>query len=128
MKSKIALFFLALTLSGCAGVKEWIPSFWDDNQSKIAVDLRYNVSRLDCTQEHLPQVKTIKDNLDLLQLYSESKKTVDVLKLINPMTETVSDFYNRSKQKQGSNAYCELKKKLMATQSKAIAETILGRF
>jgi len=128
MNIKAMILVGALALTGCSSVKEWIPSFWDDNQSKVTIDLRQSVNQLDCSKEHLPQIVPIKTNLEWLQLYSESKKTTDVMKLIKPMTETVDDFYNRSKQKQGSTAYCELKKKLMVVQARAISETILRRF
>jgi hypothetical protein len=44
------------------------------------------------------------------------------------MQETVDDFYKRSNEKQGSETYCEIKKKVMATQAEKAASAILGRF
>jgi hypothetical protein len=121
---------LALTLTGCATVKDWVPSFSDTNQSARIIDVRQSVSQLDCKQTHAPQVKKIKDNLDWFQLYSESKgwRQNDVLKLVKPMQETVDDFYKRSTEKQGSETYCEIKKKVMSTQAEKAASAILGRF
>ena len=125
-----AMVMTAVLLSGCAAVKEQIPSFWDDNQSYKVIDIRQSVAQIDCKQTHAPQVKVVKDNLQWLQFYSESKgsRQNDVLRLIKPMQETVDDFYKRSLDKQGSEMYCELKKKLMTTQSESIASTVLGRF
>ena len=127
---KAIVLTLALTLTGCATVKEWIPSFSDPNQSARIIDVRQSVAQLDCKQAHAPQVKIIKDNLECFQLYSESKgwRQQDVLKLVKPMQETVNDFYKRSTEKQGSETYCEIKKKLMATQADKAASAVLGRF
>jgi hypothetical protein len=127
---RILILTLALSLTGCASVKEWIPSFSDPNQSARIVDVRQSVAQLDCKQPHAPQVKRIKDNLEWFQLYSESKgwRQNDVLKLVKPMQETVDDFYKRSTEKQGSDTYCEIKKKLMAAQADKAAGAVLGRF
>jgi hypothetical protein len=129
MKQLVALSLVVL-LTGCASVKEWIPSFSDPNQSARIIDVRQSVAQLDCKQTHAPQVKKIKDNLDWFQLYSDSKgwRQNDVLKLVKPMQETVDDFYKRSVEKQGSETYCEIKKKVMTTQAEKAASAILGRF
>lgn len=117
-------------LSGCASIKTWIPSFWDDNQSAKIVDVRLKVDRIDCSLDQLPQISTIKDDLRWFELYSESKgwRQDDVRRVIKPMQETVEDMYKRSQSEQGSKIYCELKKKVMQQQSKRAAEAILGRF
>ena len=122
---------LILCLTGCASIKEMIPSFQDPNQSAKIIDVRQSVAQLDCKQPHAPQVKQIKDNLEWFELYSTSKgdRQKDVLRLIKPMQETVDDFYKRStSEKQGSETYCEIKKKLMATQAERAASAVLGRF
>jgi hypothetical protein len=122
---------LILCLSGCASIKEMIPSFQDPNQSAKIIDVRQSVAQLDCKQPHAPQVKQIKDNLEWFELYSTSKgeRQNDVLRLIKPMQETVDDFYKRStSEKQGSDTYCEIKKKLMTTQAERAASAVLGRF
>jgi len=122
---------LVLCLSGCASIKEMIPSFQDPNQSAKIIDVRQSVAQLDCKQPHAPQVKQIKDNLEWFELYSTSKgeRQNDVLRLIKPMQETVDDFYKRStSEKQGSDTYCEIKKKLMTTQAERAASAVLGRF
>jgi flagellar basal body L-ring protein FlgH len=129
MKQLVALSLVVL-LTGCASVKNWVPSFSDPNQSARIIDVRQSVAQLDCKQTHAPQVKKIKDNLDWFQLYSDSKgwRQNDVLKLVKPMQETVDDFYKRSVEKQGSETYCEIKKKVMTTQAEKAASAILGRF
>ena len=126
----LAAAVLALSLTGCATVQNWIPSFWDDNQSRAIVDVRQSVAQLDCSIDHTPQVKRIKDHLEWFDLYSESKgsRQQDVRKLIGPMKETVDDFYKRSIDKQGTKAYCEIKKKIMILQSEKSASAVLGRF
>ena len=133
IKSFLFVGFFSVTVSGCATVdtvKGWVPSFWDDNQSAKIIDVRQLVAQLDCQQEHLPQVKRIKDNLHWFELYSDSKgmRQQDVLRISKPMQETVDDFYKRSLSQQGSVVYCELKKKILTTQSEHAAQAILGRF
>jgi hypothetical protein len=130
MKKLIAILAVSLSVTGCASIQSMIPSFWDDNQSRAIVDVRQSVVQLDCEKEHAPQVKRIKDNLQWFQLYSDSKgkRQQDVLKLVAPMQETVDDFYKRSLDKQGSTSYCEIKKKILTTQTEKAAAAILGRF
>jgi hypothetical protein len=132
MKRLLLIGTVAL-LQGCASfsfqnIKDQIPSFWDPNQSKSVIDIRQSVENLNCKEIHAPQVKVIKDNIQWFALYSESKGTKDVLVLVKPMEATVDDFYKRSLEKQGSEIYCELKKKILITQSSKVAETVLGRF
>jgi hypothetical protein len=107
-----------------------IPSFSDVNQSAKIIDVRQSVALLDCKKDHAPQVKNIKDNLQWFQLYSESKgwRQNDVIKLIKPIQETTDDFYKRSLDKQGSEGYCEIKKKILTQQTDKAATAILGRF
>jgi hypothetical protein len=133
MKKSIAIAVVAISLSGCSTmstVKGWIPSFWDDNQSNKIVDVRMSVEKLDCTQDQLPQVTKIRDDLKWFELYSQSKgwRQADVLRVIKPMQETVDDMYKRAKDQQGSKMYCELKKKVMQSQSERAAQAVLGRF
>jgi hypothetical protein len=128
---RLLALILAVALTGCASVKDMIPSFQDPNQSAKIIDVRQSVAQLDCKQPHAAQVKQIKDNLQWFELYSTSKgdRQKDVLRLVKPMQETVDDFYKRSiSEKQGSDAYCEIKKKIMTTQAEKAASAVLGRF
>ena len=132
MKKLLIVGMVAL-LQGCAtfsfqDLKDQIPSFWDANQSKSVIDIRQSVEKLNCKEPHAPQVKVIKDNIQWFVLYSESKGTKDVLNLIKPMESTVDDFYKRSLEKQGSEMYCDIKKKILITQSSTVAKTVIGRF
>jgi hypothetical protein len=130
---KLLLVGLVALLQGCAtfsfqNIKDQIPSFWDDNQSRSVIDIRQSVEKLNCKEPHAPQVKVIKDNIQWFILYSDSKGTKDVLTLVKPMESTVDDFYKRSLEKQGTEIYCDIKKKILTTQSSAVAKTVIGRF
>jgi len=132
MKRLVLIGMVAL-LQGCAtfsfqNIKDQIPSFWDDNQSKSVIDIRQSVEKLNCKEPHAPQVKVIKDNIQWFILYSDSKGTKDVLTLVKPMESTVDDFYKRSLEKQGTEIYCDIKKKILITQSSTVAKTVIGRF
>jgi len=130
---RLALIGLVALLQGCAtfsfqDIKDQIPSFWDDNQSRSVIDIRQSIEKLNCKELHAPQVKVIKDNIQWFILYSDSKGTKDVLTLVKPMESTVDDFYKRSLEKQGTEIYCDIKKKILITQSSAVAKTVIGRF
>lgn len=126
----LILILAAATLAGCANMYKYIPSFWDDNQSRAITDVRLAVARLDCAEPHLAQAQQIKDRIDWFMLYSESKgrSQQDVIKLVEPMKATVDDFHKRSSEKQGSKTYCELKKKVMIEQAQRAAGSVLGRW
>jgi hypothetical protein len=125
---KLTAGLLIFLLVGCQTIKDNIPSFWDDNQSKAVIDIRQAVLSLDCKQPHAPQVAVIKKNMDWLIIYSQVKDSRDVLRLVKPMNETVNDFYDRSTVKQGSEAYCNMKKKILDAQSDTVAKAVIGRF
>jgi hypothetical protein len=129
MKKLLAIIVL-VTLTGCSTVKSWVPSFWDDNQSSSIINLRLSIERLDCTKPQLPQVAGIRDQVTWFELYSESKgwRQADVLGVVAPMKESIDDFYKRSQAAQGSQTYCEIKKKLLQTQARTAASAVLGRF
>ena len=129
----ISIGALALTLQGCMAIgvlKDYIPSFWDDNQSAKIIDIRQMTYSIDCEQSQLFQAKTINNHIEWFQLYSESKgwRQNDVLKIISPMKETVDDWVKRSQEKEGSKTYCELKKRTLKSQADRAAEAVLGRF
>jgi desulfoferrodoxin (superoxide reductase-like protein) len=125
---KLSVVALTLALAGCGSLTFEIPSFWDDNQAARIIDVRKSIDDLDCATAHAPQVKTIQHHLKWFELYSQSKRTPDVARLIQPMQATVDDFYKRSVENPGSPAYCELKKRVMVTQGETVARAVLGRF
>lgn len=127
---RIMILLCAVLISGCSTMTNWIPSFWDDNQSAKIVDVRLKVDRLDCKSDQLAQITVIRDDLRWFQLYSESKGKLqkDVLRLVGPMQETVEDMFKRNSEGKGSVTYCELKKKIMQQQSERAAAGVLGRY
>jgi len=130
MRKLLFTGMVVMSLTGCASIKEMVPSFSDVNQSSKIIDVRQSVAQLNCKEAHAPQVKVIKDNLQWFVMYSESKgwRQNDVIKLVKPIQDTVDDFYKRSIDKQGTESYCEIKKKIMTTQTEKAASAILGRF
>ena len=132
MKKLIAICLL-VALTGCANIPnplKWIPSGQDLNQSSKIIDVRMGVERLDCQGDQLAQVIRIRDDLRWFELYSQGKgvRHQDVIELIKPIQATVEDFYTRSKTGGGSVAYCEIKRRILATQVNRAAEAVLGRF
>lgn len=127
----ILLSLAVIMLTGCSTAYKYIPSFWDDNQSSRAIDIRQSVQQLDCSQPHRPQAQRIADNVEWFVMYSESKgrSQQDVLKLIEPLKATADDFLKRSSgEQQGSKTYCELKKRVMIEQAQRMAGSVLGRW
>jgi len=126
MKTIIALCLLAV-ITGCTHVQKWVPSFWDDNQSRMIADAGLYVEQIDCGQPQLAQIQRVDQELRRFQLYSQAKGTLqqDVLRLVEPMKQTTSEWVKRG---EGSKTYCEIKKKLLVTQSERAAKVILGRW
>lgn len=129
MNKLIAILAISL-LSGCANIVGLIPSFNDVNQSQKIVDVRMSVDQLDCAKTQYPQALVIQRELRWFELYSESAgiRNQDVIRIIKPMQESVTDFVNRTKDKDASKVYCDLKKRAMQEQAARAAGAILGRF
>jgi uncharacterized protein YceK len=127
MKNLLLAAITVAALSGCATVQNWIPSFWDDNQSHYITEARLSVSKIDCSQPQAPQVAGIADNLKRFELYSTAKGGLqkDVLRVIEPMQSTVKEWQDRG---EGSKTYCEIKKKLLTQQGERASKVILGRW
>jgi hypothetical protein len=129
---KTLLILTVLLLQGCAGLTGLIPSFWDDNQSVKIVDVRLSLERLDCGQPQAAQLKSVRDNILWFQLYSTSKgsRQADVVKLTQPLSETVEEWYKRVSAEgyKENKIYCDMKKKIAEEQAARAAKAILGRF
>jgi len=131
---RLFVILLVASLTGCAGVTDritgFIPSFSDPNQSAKIIDVRQSVEQLDCDKDQLPQAVRIRENIRWFILYSESrgKRDRDVIAIVTPMLDTVNDMIKRAEDHQGSKGYCEIKKKIMQSQSERAAATVLGRF
>lgn len=108
----------ALVLSACSTV----PSFYDDNESLLAVDVRMAVNELNCTgQSVADETAYLKWSIDRLAMYSESKKSTDVYPLVIKMKETTNGI-------ETSPTICSLKKKVLDKQSADIANAVMRRF
>ena len=123
----IASVILTVLLSGCTTLQSWVPSFWDDNQSAYIITARLSVERINCLEPQLTQVQVLAEDLRRFELYSEAKGSLqrDVLRVIEPMQSTVKEWQTR---KEGSRAYCEIKKKLLTQQAERASKVILGRW
>lgn len=129
MKNLIAVLAF-LTLTGCANIVGWIPSFNDSNQSQKIIDVRMTVDQLDCARAQHAQALVIQRELRWFELYSESAgiRNQDVIRIIKPMQESVADFVNRTEKQDASKIYCDLKKQALQEQAARAAGVILGRF
>ena len=128
---KILIILAMCGLTGCStvqSVKDIIPSFWDDNQSKVATDLQVYSRRLDCSKPLQPQLESIEIPLQWLTVYSQTKNTKDVLKITNTFNTTYGEFKDRVKAGSVSPIYCDIKQKLFVQQADMIAKAVLGRF
>jgi uncharacterized protein YceK len=125
MKRLLAITVL-VTLSGCASIVDMIPSRWDVNQAKVTTDLRQSTHNFDCKADQRAQLKTIAEQAQWFELYSESKGTKDVAQLGKTLQATVKEFQDRAQPV--SPIYCDIKRKLMIQQADIIAKTTQGRF
>ena len=127
MKTLAIIGAAALTLTGCATVQNWVPSFWDDNQSRIIVDARLYIEQIDCDQPQTAQILRVDQELRRFQVYSQAKGTLqkDVLRVIDPMKTSTEEWVKRG---EGSKTYCEIKKKLLTQQADRASSVILGRW
>lgn len=131
MKTLFIAVLTTVSLTGCAGIVNMVPSFWDDNQSASIIHVRQSIEQVTCQPgTQLADAGKILDQLQWFRLYSESKgqRQQDVLEIIKPMEDTVKDWQKRSQAKEGSQAYCQAKKRIMQRQSERAAESVLGRF
>lgn len=121
---------VSVGLTGCGSLYKYIPSFWDDNQSVKIIDVRQKTHNIDCGQPQAPQAEAIVRDLQWFRLYSDSKgrSQQDVMALIQPMQETAEDWMKRSREKEGSRTYCEIKKKVLVGQADRAAGSVLGRW
>ncbi|GEM_PF-3159417 len=120
MRKLLPILYIAL-LVGCGN----IPSFYDDNESMLAVKVRLHVTNLDCDNLKESDLVNLNQSVSMLSLYSDSKNSTDIGSLIDKMKETWSGLYAK---KEPSPTYCNLKKRALDSQSQNIAKAIMGRF
>lgn len=127
MKKLIAIIAL-VSLTGCAGLLDYIPSRWDVNQAKVSTDLRQTAVNFDCKGDQKSQLVTLSNQIQWFELYSESKGTKDVAKLGQTIQTTTKEFQDRLDKGPVSPLYCEMKKKLFIQQADIMARAVQGRF
>jgi hypothetical protein len=124
----LTFLLIVLILTGCATVKNMLPSKWDDNQAKVAIDIRQDAIHFDCTGDQKLQLTQIAKDVEWFELYAQSKGTEDVAKLNTVFFNTVKEFQERVKAGPVSPMYCDLKRKIMIQQSEIIAKAVQNRF
>ncbi len=125
---KKLIVVLAIALTGCSSLKDYWPSKWDVNQSKIVTDIQQSARNFDCKADILAQAKVLQEQVEWLDIYSKTKDTRDVAKITGLMNSTVTELKDRSSKGPVSPLYCDIKKKVMIQQSDMIAHTVQGRF
>lgn len=114
---KYLVFAFVIILSGCSTITD--TSFYDDNESMLAVEVRYSVETLNCDYV----TNKVRYKILKLKLYSESKKSGDIYSLVEKMEKTASTVEPGMKV-----AVCKIKKKILQKQSKDIANAIMRRY
>ncbi len=132
MKKILLIAVTSVALTGCASITQWIPSFWDDNQSAKIIDIRQKAHNIQC--DTVETQKTHADGLvkdiQWFLLYSDSKGALqkDVVRLVEPMQQTVGDWAKRTATGEASKGYCKIKKKVIIVQADKAANSVLWRY
>jgi len=127
MKRLIAVVAF-LSLTGCAGIMDMIPSGWDANQAKVITDIQLEVRHFDCKAELKPQVDQLARDVEWFDIYAKTKPTRDIAKLTGTITDTVKELQDRVAKGPVSPLYCDLKKKIIQQQVDILAGSVQGRF
>jgi hypothetical protein len=127
MKKLLAVLTF-ITLTGCSTIQEWIPVRWDANQSQAITNIQQSTRNFDCKGDIALQSKSLGQQIDWITIYSETKKTRDIIDPLNHMNDTVKELSDRSAKGPVSPLYCDLKKKILVQQADMIAHTVQGRF
>ena len=127
MKTLISIL-VAVSLVGCAGIMDKMPSKWDPNQAKAVTDLRQSANNFDCKGNLTEQLMIINYQLQWFELYSESKGTKDVQHMGDAIRTTTKEMQERVVKGPVSPIYCDLKKKLLVQQTDIMARAVQGRF
>ncbi len=125
----LAAILVSITLSGCAAVgaiTSFFPSKWDPNEAAAITDIRQQVRQLDCSDQTKlrQQMTALQQRVDWLELYSDSRKNEDILKITKLFEITLKGMSDR---KEMSKFFCESKVKIMIKESDAIATAAQGR-
>ena len=126
MFKKTYLLLAALVLSGCSDLS--IPSRWDYNQSMSITNIQQFTRHLDCAEPLAVQVNVIQNQIEWFQIYSETKGTRDVQKLMSTLSDTTNELATRASKGDVSTVYCNMKKKILIEQANIVGEAIQWRF
>lgn len=125
---RVSVLLIAVTLAGCSSLKDYWPSRWDANQSKVVTDIQQTTRNFDCKGDIALQSKELALQVQWLDIYSQTKDTRDVSKVAGLMNDTVKELKDRSAKGPVSPVYCDIKKKLMVQQADMIGHMVQGRF
>ena len=114
---KYLVFAAALFLTGCMSITD--TSFYDDNESMLAIDVVYAIETINCNYP----TERVKFKILKFKLYSESKKSKDVQNMVSRMYKTAGTLNKHTKR-----SVCEIKKKILQKQSRDIATAIMRRY
>lgn len=87
--------------------------------------------RLDCDSPDVAvQIQQLRDSIDWFVFYSTAKgwQQADVVRVVEPISETLAGFELRVANGKFSPAYCKIKTSLLIQQTERAAEAILGRY
>ena len=125
---KIILILAMVSLTGCAGIMEKIPSRWDVNQAKVMTDIQLQVRHFDCKGDQAMQLTALAMNVEWFEIYAKTKPTRDIAKLTTTITDTVKEYKDRLAKSPVSPLYCDLKIKIIRQQTDILAGSVQGRF
>lgn len=129
MKKLLTLITVAFLLSGCAvvaSVQSFFPSKWDPNEAAAVTDIRQQARQLDCSDpiKLKQQLTSLQARVQWLELYSDSRKNDDMVKIAKVFDITLKGLTDR---KEYSKFFCDSKVKIMIKESDAIAIAAQGR-
>jgi len=130
MKRSILSLLLIISLTSCSTLLNILPSAWDSNQAKVITDIRQKTIQINCKKDVAilkANLNSLHNKVEWLNLYSESKRTNDVLQMTSIYNETLNDIIKRIETKGISNSYCENKKLILVEQSSMISKGIQSR-
>ena len=117
----------AITFLVLVGCQSYDISFYDDNESMLAVNMWATVDLINCENASTsrPQFYTVKQNLTTFQLYTIAKGSSDITEILDLVQQTVDPVLLKDTI---SPAYCKAKKRSLSTQSRDIAQAVMRRF
>lgn len=130
MTRVIGLVLLTVLLASCATIGQWIPSGWDANQSARITDIQQAIASVNCGVPQAAQVAQIDLHVSWLIIYTTSRGVShqDVIRLITPMQQTVTEWLTRAATQEPSRVYCEIKQTVLKQQALLAARAIQGRW